>query len=61
MLSDPFPTSRGMTLDRQTAITPARNAWVSDLLALHEGPLLRYAQRFLGDLEQARDVVQETF
>jgi RNA polymerase sigma-70 factor (ECF subfamily) len=51
-----------MTLDRQTAITPhARNAWVSDLLALHEGPLLRYAQRFLGDLEQARDVVQETF
>ena len=51
-----------MTLDRQTATASiAHNVWVSDLLALHEGPLLRYAQRILGDLELARDVVQETF
>ncbi len=27
----------------------------------HEGPLLRYAARILGDLELGRDVVQETF
>lgn len=27
----------------------------------YEGPLLRYAQRITGDLDQARDAVQETF
>lgn len=31
------------------------------LLAEFETPLLRYAVRLLGDLESARDVVQETF
>jgi len=30
-------------------------------MARHEGPLLRYAQRILGDADRGRDVVQETF
>ena len=35
--------------------------WVHDQVARYEGPLLRYAWRITGDLESARDVVQETF
>jgi RNA polymerase sigma-70 factor (ECF subfamily) len=34
---------------------------ISDALARYEGPLLRYARGLLGDLERARDVVQDTF
>jgi len=37
---------------------PAR---VRSALDEFEGPLLRYAQRITGDVERARDVVQETF
>ena len=35
--------------------------WVRDVLAKHEGPLLSFAVRITGDVESARDVVQETF
>lgn len=35
--------------------------FVQDALDRYERPLLRYAQRFVGDPEAARDVVQETF
>ncbi|MCK5802314.1 MAG: sigma-70 family RNA polymerase sigma factor [Lentisphaeria bacterium] len=36
--------------------------WIRDALAQHEGPLLRYATRLAsGDLERARDAVQDTF
>ena len=35
--------------------------WVADALEIHERPLIRYAKWLLGDLESARDVVQETF
>jgi RNA polymerase sigma factor (sigma-70 family) len=35
--------------------------WVADALALHERPLIRYAKWMVGDLESARDIVQETF
>ena len=35
--------------------------WVVDALDRHERPLLRYAKWLLGDVEMARDVVQETF
>jgi RNA polymerase sigma factor (sigma-70 family) len=38
-----------------------RSQWVSVALAEHEGPLLRYACRLTGNLERARDVVQDTF
>ena len=37
------------------------SAWIRALLAEHEGPLLRYAAGILGDVERARDVVQDTF
>ena len=36
-------------------------SWVEPVLEEYEGPLTRYAQRLTGDLETARDVVQETF
>ena len=39
----------------------ARGNWVADALESHERPLIRYAKWLLGDLESARDVVQETF
>jgi RNA polymerase sigma-70 factor (ECF subfamily) len=35
--------------------------WLGEILLKYEGDLLRYAQRIVGDPEQARDVVQETF
>lgn len=35
--------------------------WVRSVLDEYEGPLLRYAARITGDVERARDVVQETF
>ena len=38
-----------------------RHDWMRDVLKEHEGPLLRYATRLTGNLETARDVVQDTF
>jgi RNA polymerase sigma-70 factor (ECF subfamily) len=38
-----------------------KSQWVIAALDLHERPLIRYARSLLGDLESARDVVQETF
>ncbi len=35
--------------------------WIRDALAEHGSSLTRYAYSMVGDLEQARDVVQETF
>jgi RNA polymerase sigma-70 factor (ECF subfamily) len=35
--------------------------WLEEILLKYEGDLLRYAQRIVGDAEQARDVVQDTF
>ena len=35
--------------------------WIREALRQHEGPLLRYAAQITGDVEQARDVVQDTF
>lgn len=40
---------------------PAQAAWVRQALDTYERPLVRYAARFTGDLESARDVVQDTF
>lgn len=39
----------------------ARRAWVLSALEQHETELVRYAQRFVGDLHAARDVVQHAF
>ncbi|MHC4958951.1 MAG: RNA polymerase sigma factor [Planctomycetota bacterium] len=38
-----------------------RKGWLPDQLRSFEGPLLRYANRLVGDVESARDVVQDTF
>lgn len=35
--------------------------WMSSALERFEGRLLRYAQRIVGDSDEARDVVQDTF
>ena len=35
--------------------------WIEALVAEHEGPLVRYAERMLRDLDRARDVVQDVF
>lgn len=36
-------------------------AWVHDALRRYEGPLIRYAAQITGDVDRARDVVQDTF
>jgi RNA polymerase sigma-70 factor (ECF subfamily) len=38
-----------------------RSEWVREALERYERPLVRYALRLTGDLELARDVVQDTF
>ena len=35
--------------------------WIRDAFDRYEGPLVRYAMRLTGNLESARDVVQDTF
>lgn len=40
---------------------PGRAAWVKGALEAHEAPLVRYTLRMTGDLELARDVVQDAF
>ena len=39
----------------------SQSEWVSNTLQRFEQPLVRYAQRITGDLETAREVVQDTF
>jgi len=39
----------------------ANERWVMAALDRYEGPLIRYAARITGDLDRARDVVQDTF
>lgn len=36
-------------------------AWIREALKSHEEPLVRFAFRITGDLEEARDVVQDVF
>jgi RNA polymerase sigma-70 factor (ECF subfamily) len=38
-----------------------RSAWIAAVLSQYEAPLVRYALRITGDVELARDVVQEAF
>jgi RNA polymerase sigma-70 factor (ECF subfamily) len=38
-----------------------RAAWIAAAVERYEAPLSRYASRFLGDPDHARDVVQDTF
>lgn len=39
----------------------AHARWVEEALRKHEGPLVQYATRLLGDADAARDVVQDAF
>ncbi len=47
--------------DHMSTSPPERKTWLAVALDKYEGPLLRYAQRRVGDLETARDIVQECF
>jgi len=38
-----------------------QSRWVQSVVTQYEGPLLRYAAQVTGDIERARDVVQEVF
>jgi len=40
---------------------PADAVWIQAVLVEYEAPLTRYARRITGDLDVARDVVQEAF
>ncbi|RXK53319.1 sigma-70 family RNA polymerase sigma factor [Oleiharenicola lentus] len=47
---------------RQSHASAAASSFVSDAVARHQAPLLRYATRLLhGDADRAQDVVQDTF
>src|SRR5262245_31996004 len=38
-----------------------KSTWIAEALNRHEKHLVRYATSILGDLERAREVVQDTF
>jgi RNA polymerase sigma factor (sigma-70 family) len=40
---------------------PSDSSWVSSVMADYEKPLTRYAAHITGDVERAREVVQDTF
>ena len=39
----------------------SKSRWIVEVLKLHESSLIRYASWILGDVECAREIVQETF
>ena len=41
--------------------TDSPSEWIRDVVARWESDLVRYARHLLGDVERARDVVQDTF
>jgi RNA polymerase sigma factor (sigma-70 family) len=47
--------------DRKTSPPPSRESFIEQALADYESPLIGYASTILNDLDQARDVVQDTF
>ena len=42
-------------------IDDSKSDWISETMTVYEAQLLRYATWLMGDLETAREVVQETF
>ena len=46
---------------REIDMTETKSDWIKAALREHEGPLMRYATQITGDLDRARDVVQDTF
>ena len=58
--------SANNSVDRALEQTDPRDmagggSWVEEAISTYESALLRYAQHFVGDVESARDVVQDTF
>jgi RNA polymerase sigma factor (sigma-70 family) len=45
----------------KSMIDRSKSEWIAEAMDLHEARLLRYATWLMGDLEIAREVVQETF
>jgi len=39
----------------------SRSIWIDAVLRQHEGKLLRYSEKFTGDLDRSRELVQEVF
>jgi RNA polymerase sigma-70 factor (ECF subfamily) len=48
-------------MDHDATQGNGKAAWIEAAVERYEGPLSRYASRFLGDPDRARDVVQDTF
>lgn len=44
-----------------TGESASRRQWIHQALERYERPLVQYAYRFTGEIESARDVVQDTF
>ena len=44
-----------------TSSTEGRLEWIGSAIDLYQGRLIRFAARITGDVESARDVVQDTF
>ena len=38
-----------------------KSQWVEEAIDKYQGPLLRYTLRLIGNIEKAREIVQETF
>ena len=43
------------------SVTDSPSEWIADVVARWESDLVRYARHLVGDVERARDVVQDTF
>ncbi len=43
------------------SVTDSPSEWILDVVARWESDLVRYARHMVGDVERARDVVQDTF
>ncbi len=56
---NPRRTSAARNQDHPVSVT--ETDWIREVLNQYERPLVRYASRLLGDLDRARDVVQEAF
>ena len=50
-------TARGLL----ASTTKARRDWIGSVIDQYQGRLIRFASRITGDVESARDVVQDTF
>lgn len=60
--SHPCPQSSLNPFSEQEALADTdQECWIERAIASYESPLMRYAKHFVGDIETARDIVQDTF